>query len=111
MKLTPTALPDVVIVEPTLHSDERGWFYESFLEPRFRDGLQALGKTGVLACERIRGDLGARQFRRQRERGEATDELSPSQHGIREWRVCATPGWRTRWIQPGRKGGNGRDGA
>ena len=44
MKLIPTALPDVVIVEPTLHSDERGWFYESFHEPRFRDGLQALGQ-------------------------------------------------------------------
>ena len=43
MKLTPTALPDVVIVEPTLHSDERGWFYESFHEPRFSDGLRALG--------------------------------------------------------------------
>jgi dTDP-4-dehydrorhamnose 3,5-epimerase len=43
MKLTPTALPDVVIGEPVLFSDERGWFYESFHEHRFRAGLEALG--------------------------------------------------------------------
>ncbi len=43
MRLTPTDLPGVVIVEPTLFSDERGWFMESFNEARFNEGLQALG--------------------------------------------------------------------
>ncbi len=30
MKVTPTALPDVLIVEPDVYGDDRGFFYESF---------------------------------------------------------------------------------
>jgi dTDP-4-dehydrorhamnose 3,5-epimerase len=43
MKLLPTALPGVIIVEPTLFADERGWFMESFNEARFEAALQGLG--------------------------------------------------------------------
>lgn len=44
MKLTPTAtLPDVVIVEPAVFADDRGWFMESFNAPRFAAALQAIG--------------------------------------------------------------------
>ena len=43
MKLTPTELPGVVIVEPAVFGDDRGWFYESFNEPRFHAALAALG--------------------------------------------------------------------
>ena len=43
MKLTATRLPDVVIVEPAVFADERGWFMESFNQRRFHDGLAALG--------------------------------------------------------------------
>ena len=43
MKLTATRLPDVVIVEPAVFSDARGWFMESFNQRRFHDGLAALG--------------------------------------------------------------------
>ncbi len=43
MKLLPTALPGVVICEPTVFADERGWFYESFNEARFNAGLAELG--------------------------------------------------------------------
>ena len=43
MKLRPTALPDVVLVEPTVFEDERGWFMETFNEPRWHDALTALG--------------------------------------------------------------------
>lgn len=43
MKLTPTTLPGVVIVEPTLFSDDRGWFMETFNEPRFHAALRELG--------------------------------------------------------------------
>jgi dTDP-4-dehydrorhamnose 3,5-epimerase len=43
MKLTPTRIPDVLIVEPARFSDERGWFMESFNEPRFHAALTALG--------------------------------------------------------------------
>jgi dTDP-4-dehydrorhamnose 3,5-epimerase len=43
MKLVPTAISDVVIVEPTVFTDERGWFMESFNERRFHEELAKLG--------------------------------------------------------------------
>ena len=43
MKMTPTSLPEVVLIEPRLFEDERGWFMESFNEHRFREGLKELG--------------------------------------------------------------------
>ena len=43
MKLIQTAIPDVVIIEPTVFSDERGWFMESFNEKSFHDELTKLG--------------------------------------------------------------------
>lgn len=43
MNFVSTDLPGVVIVEPAVYRDERGWFYESFNEPRFTAGLQSLG--------------------------------------------------------------------
>jgi dTDP-4-dehydrorhamnose 3,5-epimerase len=43
MKLLPTALPGVVIVEPAVFADDRGWFSESFNEARFTAGLLELG--------------------------------------------------------------------
>lgn len=43
MKLAPTALPGVLIVEPAVFADERGWFMESFNEARFHAALAALG--------------------------------------------------------------------
>lgn len=35
MKVTPTALPDVLIVEPRVFGDERGFFFESFNQRTF----------------------------------------------------------------------------
>ena len=43
MKLIPTAIPDVILIEPRVFSDDRGWFMESFSERQFHDGLTALG--------------------------------------------------------------------
>jgi dTDP-4-dehydrorhamnose 3,5-epimerase len=43
MKLTPTEIRDVVVIEPTVFADERGWFMESFNEPRFHAELAKLG--------------------------------------------------------------------
>lgn len=43
MKLTQTAIPDVVLIEPTVFADERGWFMESFNEQRFYEELAKLG--------------------------------------------------------------------
>lgn len=43
MKLTQTDILDVVIIEPSVFSDERGWFMESFNEQRFHNELTKLG--------------------------------------------------------------------
>ncbi len=32
---TPTVIPDVLVIEPRLFSDDRGWFFESFNEKDF----------------------------------------------------------------------------
>ena len=43
MKLIQTEIPDVVIIEPQVFEDDRGWFMESFNEKRFHDELTKLG--------------------------------------------------------------------
>jgi dTDP-4-dehydrorhamnose 3,5-epimerase len=43
MKLIQTAIPDVVIIEPAVFGDDRGWFMESFNEARFHTELAKLG--------------------------------------------------------------------
>ena len=37
MKATPLALPEVLLLEPRVFADERGWFYESFNARSFAD--------------------------------------------------------------------------
>ena len=37
MKVTPTAIPDVLIIEPTVFGDARGFFYESFNQQAFNE--------------------------------------------------------------------------
>ncbi len=56
--VTPTAIPDVLIIEPKIFGDDRGWFYESFNEKefyaavghsvRFAQDNHSLSKKGVL---------------------------------------------------------------
>ena len=36
MKITPTAIPDVVVIEPKVFGDERGFFFESFNAGEFQ---------------------------------------------------------------------------
>lgn len=37
MKVTPTKIPDVLIIEPRLFGDDRGFFYESYNEKAFAE--------------------------------------------------------------------------
>jgi dTDP-4-dehydrorhamnose 3,5-epimerase len=42
MKVTATSLPDVLLIEPKIHGDHRGWFVESWQHARYRDaGIEA----------------------------------------------------------------------
>ncbi len=42
MKVTPTRIPDVLVIEPDVHGDSRGFFFESFNARKFAEatGLQ-----------------------------------------------------------------------
>ncbi len=42
MKLTKTAIPEVVILEPTIFKDDRGFFFESYNDESFRSALSEL---------------------------------------------------------------------
>lgn len=56
--VTPTSISDVLIIEPKVFGDERGWFLESFNEKDFSDALgrqvtfvqdnHSLSKRGIL---------------------------------------------------------------
>ncbi|MDP8914240.1 MAG: dTDP-4-dehydrorhamnose 3,5-epimerase family protein, partial [Pseudomonadota bacterium] len=39
MRVTPTALSEVLLVEPTVHGDSRGFFLESYNERRFNEAI------------------------------------------------------------------------
>lgn len=39
MRVTPTAIPDVLVIEPKVFSDERGYFFESFNQKAFNEAV------------------------------------------------------------------------
>jgi dTDP-4-dehydrorhamnose 3,5-epimerase len=39
MKVTPLAIPDVLLIEPQVFGDERGFFYESFNQNKFEEAI------------------------------------------------------------------------
>lgn len=39
MKATPLAIPDVVLIEPKVFGDERGFFFESFNQTQFEEAI------------------------------------------------------------------------
>jgi dTDP-4-dehydrorhamnose 3,5-epimerase len=39
MKVTPTHLPEVLLIEPIVYGDERGFFFESFNQKKFEEAI------------------------------------------------------------------------
>lgn len=39
MRFIPQAIPDVVLIEPTVHGDERGYFFETFRQDKFEEAV------------------------------------------------------------------------
>ena len=39
MSITPTAIPDVLLIEPKVFDDERGFFFESFNHAKFEAAI------------------------------------------------------------------------
>ena len=40
MKVTPLGIPDILLIEPQVFGDERGFFYESFNQNKFEEAIQ-----------------------------------------------------------------------
>ena len=38
MKFSPTKLPEVIIIDPLVHRDDRGFFFENYHQKKFKDG-------------------------------------------------------------------------
>src|SRR4051812_20810982 len=38
MKFTPTKLSEVIVVDPRVHQDERGFFYENYHQTKYAEG-------------------------------------------------------------------------
>ena len=42
MKFTPLAIPDIILVEPNLHGDDRGYFVETFRQDLFNGAIGSM---------------------------------------------------------------------
>ncbi len=59
MKVTPTKIPDLLIVEPKVFGDARGFFYESFNQAAFAQATGVRMRNLPLSRENLRGAIGA----------------------------------------------------
>jgi dTDP-4-dehydrorhamnose 3,5-epimerase len=63
MNVSPTAIPDVLVLEPKVFGDARGFFFESFNEQRFREAVHAAGGGGSSPAPRFVQDNHSRSGR------------------------------------------------
>jgi len=75
MKVTPTELPEVLIIEPKIHGDARGFFYESFQAQRYADA--GLGGPFIQDnhSRSIRGTLRGLHFQEPKAQGKLVQVL------------------------------------
>ena len=50
MKFSPQAIPEVVLVEPVIHGDHRGYFFESFRYDEFETAIGYYVNSLNLGC-------------------------------------------------------------
>jgi dTDP-4-dehydrorhamnose 3,5-epimerase len=115
LKVTPTKLPGVLVVEPDVHVDERGFFVETFQIRRYLDaaGITLPFVQDNLARSR-RGVLRGLHFQRQQpqgrlvrvSRGEVFDvaaDIDPKSPTFGQWvgTVLSDQEHRQVWIPPG----------
>lgn len=69
MKVTSTALPGVLIIEPTVHGDERGFFLETYQQERYQNAGLTLPFVQDNHSRSRRGVLRGLHGQRQRPQG------------------------------------------
>lgn len=75
MKITPTELPEVLIIDPKVHGDSRGFFYESFQAQRYAEvGIQGPFVQDNLSRS-VRGTLRGLHFQEPKAQGKLIQVL------------------------------------
>lgn len=115
MKITPNAkIPDVLVIEPTVHRDERGFFLESWHEKRLASaGLAATFVQENHSCSR-RGTLRGLHYQLERPQGklvrvirgkvyDVAVDLRRSSRTFGEWthEGISSENHKQLWIPPG----------
>jgi dTDP-4-dehydrorhamnose 3,5-epimerase len=75
VKLTPTTLPDVVLIEPRVFSDERGAFFEMWREERYSSLAGAPFRQDNVSVSR-RGVVRGLHFQHPRDQGKLVSVLA-----------------------------------
>lgn len=114
-QVTPTAIPDVLLLEPTVFNDDRGYFFESFNARDFREatGLsvefvqdnQSMSVQGVLRGlhYQIRHPQGKLMRALKGRVFDVAVDLRKSSHSFGQWvgAVLSADNRRQLWIPPG----------
>ena len=115
MKITSTKIPDVLIIEPQVFGDARGFFYESFNQKAFNDvtGLNATFVQDNHSCS-IKGVLRGLHYQIQHPQGklvrvtqgevfDVAVDLRRSSPSFGKWvgMVLSADNKRHLWIPPG----------
>ena len=97
MKFSPTALPGVILVEPDVFRDPRGFFLETFHAPKYRAGGIPFDFVQDNQSRSVRGTLRGLHAQRKRPQGKLVRAL---QGEIYDVAVDIRPGSSTfgRWV-------------
>lgn len=76
MKITPTTLPDVLIFEPTVHGDDRGYFMETWRLSRFREAGITLDVVQENQSKSVQGTLRGLHYQLQHPQGKLARVVS-----------------------------------
>ena len=76
MKITETAIPDVWVLEPTVHGDERGYFMETFRQSYFEERGINLSFVQDNQSRSVRGTLRGLHYQLQFPQGKLARILS-----------------------------------
>jgi len=69
MKFLPTQLPDVLIIEPDVYRDERGWFLETYHVQKYQEGGIPLPFVQDNCSSSVRGTLRGLHLQKIRPQG------------------------------------------
>jgi dTDP-4-dehydrorhamnose 3,5-epimerase len=97
MKVTPTELPEVLLIEPKVYGDTRGFFYESFQTTRYGDaGIRGPFVQDNLSRS-VRGTLRGLHFQEPRSQGKLVQVLRGSVFDVAVDVRRGSP-WFGKWV-------------